>query len=87
MSRLRVTIPRQIAARFGIRPGDEVEWISDGSGIRLELVARQRPLGVAERLKLFDEGVDRQRERERLAKLIEQRGWSREDLYDRRGPR
>ena len=29
-SKLQVTVPRAIADRYGIRPGDDIEWIATG---------------------------------------------------------
>lgn len=80
---LRVTIPKALAERYGIRPGEEVEWIPDGDGIRLELVGRRKPLDVEARLKLFDDATKRQRRRERRGEASGDRGWTREDLYTR----
>jgi hypothetical protein len=46
--------------------------------------------GVEDRLKRFDEATRRQREREKQRGeqplLLEDRGWKREDLYDRGRP-
>lgn len=94
-SKLQLTVPKAIADQYGIRPGDELEWIPAGDSIRVELVRRKagagHELSVEERLALFDEGmkrVDKLQARE-LKKYAgqritrETRGWTREDLYDR----
>jgi AbrB family looped-hinge helix DNA binding protein len=90
-SKLQVTIPKVIADRFDIRPGDEIEWKVEGGVIR---VLPQRPgsevLGTEERLRLFDLATARQRERERetaepAPAPAKDRGWTREDLYRRGG--
>ena len=87
-SELTVTIPKAIAERYGIVPGDEVEFVPEGPSIRLvPAAAAERPLDVAERLRLFDESVERQRTRqdERAwgpATAGELRGWTRDDLYE-----
>jgi AbrB family looped-hinge helix DNA binding protein len=47
----RVTIPKALAERYGIRPGETVEWVPDGDGIRLEFVRRRKPLKAEARLK------------------------------------
>ena len=88
-SKLQVTIPKAIASRYGIKPGDEIEFQDGGPFIRVippQRAPRHR-LSVEERLRLFDAATARQRERERRMKLPADpptdRGWTREDLYDR----
>ena len=34
-SKLQVTVPKVIANQYGIRPGDEVEWVAAGEAIRV----------------------------------------------------
>jgi AbrB family looped-hinge helix DNA binding protein len=93
-SKLQLTVPKAIADQYGIRPGDELEWIPAGETIRVELV-RRRPksgleLTVEERLALFDESTKRLDElqakelKENQGRRIarENRGWTREDLYE-----
>jgi AbrB family looped-hinge helix DNA binding protein len=85
-SKLQVTIPKALAERYGIRPGDEIDWLPAGEAIRV-LPARRAPaLTVEERLRSFDE------ETRRLAQLQrdwpsddspKSRGWKREELYER----
>ena len=89
-SKLQVTIPKALAERRGIRPGDEIRWVSVGDSIRIEVGAPVRPLTTEERLKLFDESVERQDRRQagwKFSKNPPDRGWKREDLYDRGRPR
>ena len=90
-SKLQVTLPKAIADRFGIRPGDQIEWETAGDAIRIHLLSRTNPLDKASRLKLFDQGTQRQREREARQGASPQsggeRGWTREDLYERGRPR
>lgn len=92
-SKLQVTLPKAIADRYGIRPGDEIEWEAAGDAIRIipEGIPRGnassgRPLN--ERLRLFDLATERLRrnlpKRRRLQ--VRDRGWKREDLYIRGGP-
>ena len=99
-SKLQLTIPKAIAEKYGICPGDELTWIAAGESIRLE-PARHRaaktaePLSVADRLQLFDQGSARLDRAQ--AEVLEQaarnavrdqgRGWTREELYDRGLPR
>lgn len=87
-SKLQVTIPKVIADRYGIEPGDEIEFEAAGDLIRI-IPPGGRPgsrLTVEERLRLFDEATKRQREREKHLQLPKQprteRDWKREDLYD-----
>jgi bifunctional DNA-binding transcriptional regulator/antitoxin component of YhaV-PrlF toxin-antitoxin module len=84
-SKLQVTIPRALAAQYGIEPGDDIEWSASGDAIRLSRT-RRRELDVKARLRLFDQATLRQRAREKLMKLpraAADRGWTREELYDR----
>ncbi len=86
-SKLQVTIPKRLAKLFGIAPGDEIEWQAAEDAIRL--VPRDRLPGeysVAERLKVFDQSTQRQAERQErrpLPEAAEDRGWRREELYER----
>jgi AbrB family looped-hinge helix DNA binding protein len=88
-SKLQVTIPKAIAEQYGIEPGDEIEFQAAGPTIRVvPPKGRWRPrLSLEERLRLFDEASARQREREAKMELPAEapkdRGWKREDLYER----
>lgn len=89
-SKLQVTIPRRVAAEFHIEPGDEIEWEAAGEVIRVIPPERRRePLEREDRLRLFEQatGRQRQREKERPRSTATDRGWLREDLYDRGRPR
>jgi len=91
-SKLQVTIPKLLAARHHIEPGDEVEWKDAGDAIRLEPVEKEL-LGqatLADRLKWFDDATNRQRHREDMKSITisvpgQGRGWTREELYSRGG--
>jgi AbrB family looped-hinge helix DNA binding protein len=88
-SKLQVTIPKAIAQRYGIEPGDEIEWLEAGDAIRvLPPAAPERATDVERRLELFDRATERQRRRQggRRAASAE-RGWEREDLYVRESAR
>jgi len=89
-SKLQVTIPKKLAEELGIAPGDEIDWSAAGEGIRLEPVRQPLPASEQEdRMRLFEQATARQRQRERerpLARVTE-RGWSREELYERGRPR
>lgn len=92
-SKLQVTIPRRIADAYGIAPGDEIEFVAAGDGIRVVLPGRAAPaaLSTAEKLRLFDAASARQRERDKVLRRhmtgSTGRGWTRADLYDRDKPR
>ena len=86
-SKLQVSVPKAIADQYGIRPGDEIEWVAAGDTIRVIPPAR-RPTAadVKMRLKLFDVATERQQERQTkrpAARGGRDRGWRREDLYGR----
>ena len=96
-SKLQVTIPKAIADAHGIEPGAELEFESAGEVIRVRPKRRKRRTAattVRAHLAAFDEATTRQVERDaRLRRehpaLFEtaERGWRREDLYDRGVPR
>jgi len=71
-TKLQLTVPKIIADQYGIRPGDELQWVPAGDAIRVvsqKAGGRQRDrLSVEERLRLFDEMIKRQRRREANAK-------------------
>lgn len=95
-SKLQLTVPKKIADQYGIRPGDELEWIPAGESIRVELAGRKDSrirFSPEERLALFDEATKRRIEREDLIlggkprpePSKSGRGWTREELYEDRG--
>lgn len=89
-SKLQVTLPKVLADRFGIRPGDDIDWEAAGDGIRILVPTRPAQLSVDDRLRLFDRATQRQREREAHPASMspeQGRGWKREDLYERGGTR
>jgi AbrB family looped-hinge helix DNA binding protein len=90
-SKLQVTVPKALADRYGIRPGDEIEWVASGATIRVVPPGRKmHGLTVEARLKLFDAATERQRRRQLRGGRMRtgaDRGWRREDLYTRGRPR
>lgn len=97
-SKLQLTVPKKIADQYGIRPGDELEWIPAGDSIRVELVRRKAQTGdlltTEEKLALFDANMTRvdELQSEQLKNANrgtritrENRGWTREELYEDRG--
>ncbi|HYA94952.1 MAG TPA: AbrB/MazE/SpoVT family DNA-binding domain-containing protein [Terriglobales bacterium] len=98
-SKRQVTLPKAIADQYGIHPGDELEWTPAGESIRIELARPGRQtvlaLSLEEKLALFDQNMARLKnpqapelkEQARLQRGQKERGWKREDLYDRGFPR
>jgi bifunctional DNA-binding transcriptional regulator/antitoxin component of YhaV-PrlF toxin-antitoxin module len=84
-SKLQVTVPKALAERYGIDPGDEIAWEAAGDVIRV-VPPRRRPVrDLAARLGLFDQATTRQKGREKATRRprAKSRGWTREELYDR----
>jgi bifunctional DNA-binding transcriptional regulator/antitoxin component of YhaV-PrlF toxin-antitoxin module len=84
-SKLQLTLPKAIADRYKIRPGDDLDWLPAG-----DTSEAAEPATLKERLQLFDQATARQRKRQtgtgkrRLtANSQGRRGWTREELYDR----
>jgi len=89
-SKLQVTVPKAVADRFHIRPGDELEWTAGPDSIRVTpMRSRASRPDPAARLAVFDRATARHREREDATppRRASQRGWTRDDLYDGGRPR
>lgn len=88
-SKLQVTVPKPLAERYGIRPGDTISWEAAGDVIRVVPGGSAPPLDPATRLRLFDQATRRQAERQqtRGRRRARSRGWTRQDLYARARPR
>jgi len=87
-SKLQVTIPKAIADRYGIAPGQDLEWLEAGDGIRVVPQSARDSVAAdpSRRVAIFDRATERQRERERAAgpaRPATDRGWTREQLYER----
>lgn len=87
-SKLQVTVPKALADRFGIRPGDDIRF--EGSGEVIVVVpANSRSgrgaLDTERRLRLFDAATMRQRARQagKTPEKLDARSWTREELYRR----
>ncbi|MDT8368705.1 MAG: AbrB/MazE/SpoVT family DNA-binding domain-containing protein [Longimicrobiales bacterium] len=90
-SKRQVTIPKEVADRYAIGPGDEIRWVPAGDEIRVvppgaSAITR---LGPSERLALFDRATER-RERRTTGReekpgevAAAERGWTRDELYAR----
>ena len=86
-SKLQVTVPKAIAQRYGVQPGDDIRFEESGEVIRVvpaDAGASTDGLDVAARLRLFDAATERQERREagRQVRRGSTRGWTREDLYE-----
>jgi bifunctional DNA-binding transcriptional regulator/antitoxin component of YhaV-PrlF toxin-antitoxin module len=91
-SKLQLTLPKAIADRYKIRPGDDLDWLPAGDAIRVvkrDAAETAEPATIEERLHLFNQATARQRQREagsrkrRPAASSQNRGWTREELYRR----
>ena len=83
-AKFQVTLPRHVADRLGVTPGDEIHWDAHGPVVRVTAAPKRTRLSVDERLRLFDESTDEQRRRQRrLGRQAKPtvRGWKREDAY------
>ncbi len=84
-SKLQVTIPKAIADRYRIKPGDDVLWVASGDTARLvPTKAAPTERSIASRLRLFDQATERQSHRQKGRRTsARSRGWTRDELYDR----
>ena len=85
-SKYQVTVPRTIADKYNIRPGDDIDWVAAGEVIRvIPPGGKTPPADRASRLHLFDQATERHRRRPSARKTQHprDRGWTREDLYIR----
>ncbi|MGO9404201.1 MAG: AbrB/MazE/SpoVT family DNA-binding domain-containing protein [Terriglobales bacterium] len=94
-SKLQLTLPKAIAERYKIRPGDDLDWLPAGEVIRVvkrsrSKTSRAEAASLQQRLRLFEEATARQEKRNAAFRKKHahgaqpsNRGWTREDLYDR----
>ena len=85
-SKYQVTVPKVIAQRYDISPGDNIDWVPAGDVIRVIPSAKQTvPQDRESRLRLFDQATERHRRRSLGPKVkrTNGRGWIRADLYGR----
>ncbi len=91
-SKLQLTLPKAIADRYRIRPGDDLDWLPAGEAIRVvkrDAARMVEPKTLEQRLRLFDHATARQRKREaatsgkKRSARSQGRGWTREELYQR----
>lgn len=91
-SKLQITIPKRLAEQVGLGPGDEVEFLAAGDGIRMVPASKARAgsLSTAERLRIFRAASERQRARDKAwtgDRRAKSRGWTRDYLHTRAKPR
>lgn len=86
-SKLQVTVPKTLARRYGIKPGDEIEWVEAGDSMRVFPVRTAANEDTPEnRIRIFDQATRRlQRRQSALGRIasVKDRGWKRKDLYSR----
>ena len=87
-SKLQVTIPKALASRYGIRPGDDIRFEASEEIIRVIPSKTDTPaegLDTKTRLRFFDAATDRQQKRDpgKQPRRTNKRGWTREELYER----
>ncbi|MCU0725555.1 MAG: AbrB/MazE/SpoVT family DNA-binding domain-containing protein [Planctomycetes bacterium] len=90
-SKLQVTIPKAVADQYGIRPGDRIDFVPAGEAIHVvrEGAAAAARVDTEWRLEVFDRATGRIERRRKAwrGKAVRDRGWKREDLYERGRPR
>ena len=85
-SKYQVSLPKALAEQYGIVPGDDLEWTAAGDTLRVNPPTnRNQPRQCHDRLRLFDLATARQTEREtrRRPSRSTERGWTRDELYER----
>jgi len=82
-SKYQVSIPKALADRLGVRPGDDVDWRIAGNELRVSPQHRRVELSIEKRLQMFDDATKRQAARNKGRRGGTSRNWTREDLYDR----
>lgn len=88
--KFQIMLPKALAERYGIRPGDDIRFEATAEAIRLLPARRSKSatgLDIAARLRLFDAATARQRARQadKGTRPGVSRGWTRGGLYDRDG--
>jgi AbrB family looped-hinge helix DNA binding protein len=84
-SKYQLTLPKAAAEKIGLRPGDDVDCEPAGEIIRVRAKRPTPSRSVTDQLVLFDLATERQRHREHLhaPSPASERGWTRDDLYER----
>jgi len=83
----QVSVPKALADRFGIAPGDDLVWEEAGDALRVRIAEPRAAYALddRERLRLFDAATKRQaaRQAKRPLEPAASRGWTREQAYAR----
>ena len=84
-SKFQVTLPKAIADRYKIHPGDDIQWVPAGDTIRVVPARVAMPSeDLSARVRFFDQATERHGRRAPGRKRPSgDRGWTREDLYGR----
>jgi len=87
-SKRQVTVPKDLAERYGIEPGADIDWQAAGDVIRVIPPGRRaEAASVQTRLAWFDAATERQRLRQPGTRGEKERssgrGWTRDELYER----
>lgn len=89
-SKLQITIPKRIAEQYGIKPGDEIDFVPRAGGIQLVPAGTwsEPKLSPEERRRLFrasTEYVDKRAKELGIEPKEDEseRDWTREELYTR----
>jgi AbrB family looped-hinge helix DNA binding protein len=86
-AKYQLTLPKAVAQRAGLKPGDDVDCESADEIVRIRRKAKSRmqPYSKTDRLILFDLATERQTRRQRSSPVADgiSRGWTRDELYER----
>jgi bifunctional DNA-binding transcriptional regulator/antitoxin component of YhaV-PrlF toxin-antitoxin module len=86
-AKYQVSVPKALADQYRIAPGDDLVWEAAGEALRVRLAEPRAADAVdgRERLRLFDAATRRQAVRQsgRTLRAPTDRGWTRDELYDR----
>jgi AbrB family looped-hinge helix DNA binding protein len=86
-AKYQLTLPKAVAQRAGLKPGDDVDCEPANEMIRIRRKAesRMQPYSKTDRLVLFDLATERQTDRQRSSPGGDEipRGWTRDELYER----
>lgn len=84
--KFQITLPKKLIDQCGIMIGDELEFRTVGRSILIDRADARRGARVSqERLRHFDQATQRQAERQAAHPVapVSDRGWTRDQLYNR----
>ena len=83
--KLPVTIPKILADKYGVQPGDDIQFEEIIRVLPPHALDTNGGLGLDARLRLFDAASNRQRHRRRATSSAsdDERSWTRAELYRR----